>query len=154
MKYLLYTNVLKELSRPKPHENAKAWLSSVDDWDLAISVLSVREINKGIEKKRKTDAAVADQLAAAAQGIFAAYEGRIIPIDEKVATVCGVHLGRSEKHIDDVGFAATAEVHGLVMVTRNEEDFAGRSVSLLNPFKKPPKITEAIDRRMIPDLQP
>jgi toxin FitB len=43
LKYLLDTNVLKEVSRPDPHENVTAWLDSVDDSDLAISVISVRE---------------------------------------------------------------------------------------------------------------
>jgi len=140
LKYLLDTNVLKELSRPKPHDNAKAWLSKVDDLDLAISVISVREIAKGIEKKRKTDELVADRLAAAAQQIFTAYEGRIFPVDQKVATVWGGHLGRSDKNIDDVGLAATAQVHGLLVVTRNEEDFASRGVAVLNPFKTPAKL--------------
>jgi toxin FitB len=40
-----------------------------------------------------------------------------------------------EKHVDDAGLAATARVHGLVVVTRNAKDFAGRDVSLIDPFK-------------------
>ena len=135
MKYLLDTNILKELSRPKPHDNAKAWLSKVDDLDLAISVISVRETTNGID-----DELVADRLAAAAQQLFTVYEGRIIPVDQKVATVWGGHLGRSDKNIDDVGLAATAQVHGLLVVTRNEEDFVGRGVAVLNPFKTPAKL--------------
>jgi len=135
LKYLLDTNILKELSRPKPHDNAKAWLSKVDDLDLAISVISVRETTNGID-----DELVADRLAAAAQQLFTVYEGRIIPVDQKVATVWGGHLGRSDKNIDDVGLAATAQVHGLLVVTRNEEDFVGRGVAVLNPFKTPAKL--------------
>ena len=52
MKYLLDTMVLKEIGRSVPHENVEAWLATVDDRDLAISAISVREIGKGIEKKR------------------------------------------------------------------------------------------------------
>lgn len=143
MKYLLDTNVLKELSRPKPHEHVAAWLDSVDDQDLAISAITVREISKGIEKKRtggKDD--LADALSADADRIFAAYSGRILPVDESLARAWGAALGQSDKHVDDTGIAATARVHGLVVVTRNETDFQGRGVAILNPFKKPPKRIE------------
>jgi toxin FitB len=140
LKYLLDTNVLKEVSRPDPHENVTAWLDSVDDSDLAISVISVREITKGIEKKRKTDEGAANTLAAAADQIFAAYADRIIAIDEAIARCCGRSLGLSDKHIDDTGLAATAEVKGLIIVTRNQADFQGRGVTILNPFKKPPDV--------------
>ncbi|MFG1379127.1 type II toxin-antitoxin system VapC family toxin [Xanthobacter autotrophicus] len=140
MKYLLDTNVLKELSRPEPHENVAAWLNSVDDQDLAISVISVREISKGIEKKREAgDVALANELSAAADLIFSAYSGRILPVDEAVARFWGAALGQSDKHVDDTGIAATARVHGLVVVTRNETDFQQRGVAILNPFKNPPK---------------
>lgn len=139
MKYLLDTNVLKELSRPKPNENVSAWLDKVNDSDLAISVISVREISKGIEKKRKTDQDVANALEEAANRVFTAFEGRIIPIDETIARCWGRMLAHSDKHTDDTGLAATSKVTGLVLVTRNETDFQGRGVSILNPFKKPPK---------------
>jgi len=59
LKYLLDTNVLKEIGKPNPHENVVAWLETVDDADLAISAISVREIWKGIERKRSKDAAFA-----------------------------------------------------------------------------------------------
>ncbi len=137
VKYLLDTNVLKEIGRAQPHKNVAAWLDTVDDIDLAISVISVREISKGIEKKRKTDEAVANAIAKAAEAIFAAYNGRILPVDEVVAHRWGVMLGQSDKHTDDTGIAATAEVNNLVMVTRNVGDFQGRGVTLLDPFKKP-----------------
>ncbi len=50
MKYLLDTNVLRELGKTAPHKNVAAWLKSVDDADLAISALTVREIAKGVAK--------------------------------------------------------------------------------------------------------
>jgi predicted nucleic acid-binding protein len=87
LKYLLDTNVLKELSRPTPHENVEAWLSKVDDIDLAVSVISVREISKGIEKKRASDEGLANRLAESAKRIFAAYDDRIISIDGRIAVV-------------------------------------------------------------------
>jgi len=53
--------------------------------------------------------------------------------------VWGEALAESDKHVDDAGFAATARVHDLVLVTRNTRDVATRKVSILNPFKSPPQ---------------
>ena len=135
MKYLLDTNVLRELGKTVPHKNVATWLKSVDDADLAISALSVREITKGIAKLRKTKPEQAATLDAAASAIFDAFEGRILPIDRPVAATWGEALAASEKHVDDAGLSATARVHGLIVVTRNVKDFDGRGVTLLDPFK-------------------
>lgn len=145
MKYLLDTNVLKEIGRPEPHKNVAAWLDTIDDTDLAISVISVREISKGIEKKRKTDDAVAHAIAKAADAIFAAYHGRILPVDEAVARRWGQMLGQSDKNTDDTGLAATAQVNDLIVVTRNVADFQGRGVTVLDPFKKPARSVPSQD---------
>lgn len=135
MKYLLDTNVLRELGKISPHKNVAAWLKSVDDADLAISALTVREIAKGVVKLRKTKPDTAAGLAATVAAIFDAFDGRILPIDRAVASVWGEALGESEKHVDDAGLAATARVHGLVVVTRNVKDFDGRGVKVIDPFK-------------------
>ncbi|MGO9772264.1 MAG: type II toxin-antitoxin system VapC family toxin [Roseiarcus sp.] len=135
MKYLLDTNVLRELGKTSPHNNVAAWLKSVDDADLAISALTVREIAKGVAKLRKTKPETAAVLDAAVSAIFDAFEGRILPINRLVAAAWGEALGESDKHVDDAGLAATARVHGLVVVTRNVKDFYGRGVTLLDPFK-------------------
>lgn len=139
MKYLLDTNVLKEITRAEPHENVSAWLDTVDDTDLAISVISIREISKGIEKKRKVDETVANEIAKGAEAMFSAYEGRILSIDEDVAREWGRMLGQTEKNIDDTGLAAIAVKNGLIVVTRNISDFKGRNVLVLDPFKKSAK---------------
>jgi hypothetical protein len=135
MKYLLDTNVLRELGKTSPHKNVAAWLKSVDDADLAISALTVREITKGVAKLRKTKPETAATLDAAVTAIFDAFEGRILSVDRPVATAWGEALADSEKHVDDAGLAATARVHDLIVVTRNIKDFAGRDVTLLDPFK-------------------
>lgn len=135
MKYLLDTNVLRELGKTSPHKNVAAWLKSVDDADLAISALTVREIAKGVVKLRKTKPATAVALAATVAAIFDAFDGRILPIDRAVASIWGEALGESEKHVDDAGLAATARVHGLIVVTRNVKDFDGRGVKVIDPFK-------------------
>ena len=135
MKYLLDTNVLRELGKTSPHKNVAAWLKSVDDADLAISALTVREIAKGVVKLRKTKPETAAALGATVTAIFDAFEERILPIDRAVGAAWGEALGESEKHVDDAGLAATARVHGLIVVTRNVKDFDGRGVTLLDPFK-------------------
>lgn len=142
MKYLLDTMVLKEIGRSVPHENVEAWLATVDDRDLAISAISVREIWKGIEKKRASAPSVADTLEAAANRILNAFEGRIVAIDEKVAQRWGALLGQSDKHIEDTGLAAAAFVHAMVLVTRNISHTLGREVPLLDPFKRPARLHE------------
>ncbi len=112
-----------------------AWLKSVDDTDLVISALTVREIAKGVVKLRKTKPDTAAALAANVAAIFDAFDGRILPIDREVASVWGEALGESEKHVDDAGLAATARVHDLIVVTRNVKDFDGRGVKVIDPFK-------------------
>ncbi len=143
MKYLLDTMLLKEIGKSKPHRNVEAWLATVDDLDLAISAINVREIWKGIERQRAVNPVLADRLQAAAQFVFSAYRGRILPVDEEIAEMWGRLLGRSEKNIEDTGLAATARVHGLVLVTRNVSDVEGRGVTVLDPFKRPARIYEA-----------
>ena len=135
MKYLLDTNILRELGKTTPHKNVGAWIKSVDDADLAISALTVREIAKGVAKLKKTKPGTAATLEVTVKAIFDAFEGRILPVDRAVATAWGEVLGESDKHVDDAGLAATARVHGLVVVTRNIKDFDGRGVTLLDPFK-------------------
>ena len=84
MKYLLDTNVLRELGKTLPHKNVAAWLKSVDDADLAISALTVREIAKGIAKLKKTKPETAATLEITVRTIFDAFDGRILPVDRLV----------------------------------------------------------------------
>jgi predicted nucleic acid-binding protein len=135
MKYLLDTNVLRELGKTTPHQNVSAWLKTVDDADMAISALSVREIVKGVERLRQKKPASAARLDTTVKAIFDAFDGRILPIDRPVAASWGAALADSEKHVEDAGLAATARVHDLTVVTRNVADFTKRGVKLLDPFK-------------------
>ena len=99
----------------------------------------MREIAKGVAKLWKTKPETAAALDVTVSAIFDAFEGRLLPIDRPVAAAWGEALGESDKHVDDAGVAATARVHGLILVTRNVKDFDGRGVTLLDPFKAAPR---------------
>lgn len=137
MRYLLDTNVFREIGKTEPHKNVVAWLRSVDDADLAVSALTVREVTKGVVRLRTRKPAVARQIAERVAITFEAFVGRILPVDHDVAALWGELLAESEKHVDDTGIAATARAHGLILVTRNTADMAGRGATTLDPFKPP-----------------
>ncbi len=99
--------------------------------------MTVREIAKGIARLTASKPAVAQRIRARTDAVFDAFAGRILPVDRAVARVWGEALAESGKHVDDAGIAATARVHGLVLVTRNAKDVVTRGVSILNPFKSP-----------------
>jgi predicted nucleic acid-binding protein len=139
MKYLLDTDVLREIGKTSPHEHVDARVASVDDADLAISALTVREATKGIAKLRKTKRKVAATIAERMAIVFDAFDDRILAVDRAVAEVWGELLAASEKQVDDAGLAATARAHNLVLVTRNTKHLLTRDVQLLNPFKSPPE---------------
>lgn len=140
MVYLLDSNVFREIGKSVQHVNVAKWLRAVDDHGLAISVLTVREIRHGIEALRARKPATAQEIDERVSEGFSLYGDRILDVTETVAHEWGRLLAESYKHVDDTGIAATAKVNGLVMVTRNTDDFRGRGVPLLNPFKSPPEI--------------
>jgi len=131
MRYLLDTNVFREIGKTEPHRNVDAWLKGVNDADLAISTLTVREVTKGIGRLRARKPEVAQAIAARVDLAFEAFGDRILPVDRAVAALWGELLADSEKHVDDTGIAATAQVHGLVLVTRNTADMIGRGATTL-----------------------
>lgn len=140
MRFLLDTNVLREVGRTDPDANVARWLSTIDDADLAISVITVREVRKGIERLKLAKPEIARLIDDRVRGIFLAFGDRILPITREIAELWGELLAGSEKHVDDTGLAATARVHGLVLVTRNSRHVAGRGAATLDPFAAKPRI--------------
>jgi predicted nucleic acid-binding protein len=137
--YLLDANVLREFG-PLGHRNVKAWLKAVDDAALRVSVITLLEMRRGWEaKKRKEPARAAAGLAKLA-AFEVAFRHRIVPIDAGIAAEWARLLGDKNKHRDDMALAATARVLGFVVVTRNIADFAGRDVLLLDPFVARPAV--------------
>jgi len=141
VKYLLDTNVFREVGKTDPHEHVRAWLNRVNDADLAISALTVREVTKGIERLRAKKPDIAAAIETRVNGAYQAFGERILPVSPEVARLWGELLAESDKHIDDTGLAATARVYDLVLVTRNLEHVDGRRAATLDPFKAKPKIS-------------
>jgi len=132
--YLLDTNVVSELRKPRPHGGVLAWLRSVDDKDLFLSAVTVGEIQAGIELTREQDAAKAAEIEAWLEQVAMSYS--LLAMDAATFRVWARLMHRrSDTLIEDAMIAATASVHGLCVVTRNVSDFKPFGVSVLNPFK-------------------
>ena len=131
--YLLDTNVVSELRRPKPHGAVLAWLASVDEKDLYLSSFSLGEIQRGIEITRQQDATKAQSLERWLDQLVDAFE--VLVLDAVVMREWARMMHRESNTLsEDVMLAATARVHGLQMITRNTADFEVLGVNCFNPF--------------------
>jgi predicted nucleic acid-binding protein len=135
--FLLDTVVISELRKPprRRNHNVVQWLGGVPSQDLFISVLTVGEIERGIERQRQMSPAFAENLAAWLDLILRAYESRILPISVPVARRWGRLSHRVGNKGIDLAIAATALEHGLTVATRNVSHFAPTGVALVNPFE-------------------
>jgi len=140
--YLLDENVLREAGL-RGHKNVRRWLATIDDTDLRLSAATLFEKRRGAEALKRRDAGRAAVLLAAIDALEKSFADRILPIDAPVVAEWARLLGIKNKDRWDLALAATARVHGLVLVTRNVWDFAGRGVRVLDPFKDPPEEFEA-----------
>jgi predicted nucleic acid-binding protein len=134
--WLIDTNIISEVRKGlRCHPAVAAWWSSVEDRDLFLSTLTIGEIRKGVEAVRIRDPDKARALEAWLQAILQALGPRILGIDAAVAESWGRILAIRSVPVVDALLAATASVHGLVLVTRNATDVAGLGVRVLNPFE-------------------
>ena len=132
--YLLDTNVVSELRKPKPHGAVLAWFEALEDTQLHLSAVTIGEIQAGIELTREQDPAKA--LDIEAWLVLVAGSFNVLPMDAAAFRAWAQLMHRrSDTLYEDAMIAATAQVHGLTVVTRNVADFKGFGVPLLNPFK-------------------
>jgi predicted nucleic acid-binding protein len=131
--YLLDTNIISELRKPKPHGAVVAWLRGIPDQNLFISVVTLGEIQAGIEITREQDIEKANQIEKWLDLVADTYN--ILPMDAMVfRTWAKLMHKKSDTLYEDAMIAATAKVHQLTVVTRNITDFQILDVPLLNPF--------------------
>lgn len=135
--YLLDTNVVSELRRARPHGAVLAWLASVQDNHLHLSAVTIGEIQAGIELTREQDPTKAGEIETWLDQVATIYN--VLPVDAR-AFRCWARLmhRRTDTLIEDALIAATAQVHDLIVVTRNQRDFAVLGVRTLNPFETSP----------------
>lgn len=131
--YLLDTNVVSELRRPRPHGAVLAWLASVDEASLNVSAVTLGEIQAGIELTRQQDAAKAAELEDWLDRLGRSLE--VLPMDASAFRAWARLMHRrSDTLYEDAMIAATAQVHRLTVVTRNVADFQAFGVPVLDPF--------------------
>lgn len=136
--YLLDTNVVSELRKPRPHGGVLAWLNSIDDIDLHLSAVTLGEIQVGIELTREQDADKAAEIEAWADMVAATYNVHVMDTDTFRVWARLMHR-KSDTLYEDAMIAATAIAHKLTVVTRNIADFANFDVPVLNPFESEPR---------------
>ncbi len=136
MRCLIDTNIISEVRKGERCDpNVARWYESLEDDDLYLSVLVLGEIRKGIERLRPKDPDQAAALERWLGAVGAAFDGRIFPVDQAVADTWGrMNARRTVPAIDGL-LAATAEVHGLTLATRNTADVEKTGVGLVNPFE-------------------
>jgi len=134
LKYLLDTNILSETRRKAPAPQLLDWLDSVDQKDLFVSILTLGELTKGIELRRRSDPRAAASLEHWLQGLEKLFSSHIIGIDAEIAATWGKMNARRTFPVIDSLLAATARVHGLTLVTRNVGDIEDSGVARLNPW--------------------
>jgi toxin FitB len=134
--YLLDTNVVSELRRRRPHGAVVAWLRDVTDADLHIAAVTIGELQAGVELTREQDPERAAEIEVWVGRVADSYN--VLPMDAPIFRAWARLLHRrSRTLLEDAMIAATGEVHGLIVVTRNVRDFAELGVRTLNPFRHP-----------------
>jgi toxin FitB len=132
--FLLDTTTVSEIRRGRD-QNVAAWASEVADADLYLSVLTLGEIRKGIERLRGRDPDQADVFAAWLEQLRGHFADRILSIDDRVAEEWGRLNAPAERKTVDSLIAATARLHDLTVVTGNTADFEACDVAVLNPWQ-------------------
>jgi predicted nucleic acid-binding protein len=136
--YLLDTDVLSELRKPRCDAGVAKWFGSVSDSDLFLSAITFAEIERGIERQRASNPAFATELTAWLEYTLRVFGDRILPVTVNVARRWGRLAARIGNKELDLAIAATGLEHGLTIVTGNARHFERTEVSLLDPFRARP----------------
>ena len=137
MSYLLDTNVVSEVVRPRPDAKVVRWLRTIPDSALHLSVLTLGELRNGVENLKASRRKETLRLWLE-QDVPAWFEERLLPVTAVVADRWGrllAEAGRPVPAIDSL-LAATALVHGLRLVTRNIRDFEFPNLMVVSPWEE------------------
>lgn len=143
--FLLDTNIISAMAPARKVDRAAlmAWLEMASEY-LFLSVVTASEIAAGIAKAERDGATTkAALLRDWWQAVEHLYGARVLPFDLRAAHAAGSILDRARAHrpgFEDIAIAATAEVHGLVILTDNERHFAPLGVPMLNPLRNLPPL--------------
>jgi predicted nucleic acid-binding protein len=132
--YLLDTKVVSEVNRPRPNARVAAFLDQLDADDMFVSVLTVGELRRGMEAKRRTDAVMADRLSLWIAQLERSFKDRVLSIDVSIASLWGRLSAARTRPVVDTLIAATAIVHGMTLVTRNVAGMRDTGVRLVDPW--------------------
>jgi predicted nucleic acid-binding protein len=136
MRYLLDTNFISELRKgDRANRGVQTWTLGNDPALCALSVVTIAEIRKGIEDKRRTDTRQAHQIERWLEGLLEDYSPNILPVTLAIADRWGRLLSTTQLPEKDLLLAATALEHGLTVITRNVVDFEGSGARFHNPWK-------------------
>lgn len=133
-KYLLDTNVVSELRKPRPHGGVLAWLRGLRDDQIFVSAVTFGELQRGIERTRIQNRIKAEEIESWVNRL--AGSSQILPMDAGCFREWARLMeGKQDHLLEDAMIAATARIHGLVVATRNDADFARLDVLVENPFR-------------------
>ena len=140
--YLLDTNVVSELRKAgttHAHDGVIRWASGLDTQSLYLSVITTMELEIGVLRIARRDAAQGEALRSWFDDqVLRAFADRVLPIDQAVVSRCASMHVPDPKSDRDAFIGATALEHGLTVATRNVKDFAGLGVDLLDPWNNYP----------------
>lgn len=139
MSHLLDTNVVSELRKTgdgKADVNVVAWIGAQDTARFFISAITILELERGVLGVQRRDALQGSRLRSWLDDhVRPEFSGRILPVDDEIATRCAhLHIPDPRNEADAL-IAATALVHGLTVVTRNVRDFEGTGVVVIDPWQ-------------------
>lgn len=139
MNFLLDTNVVSEGVKPRPNPGVMEWLATADEDRLFLSVVTLAELRYGVERLPvgRKSAQLQEWLETE---LAVRFEGRVVVVDEAVAATWGKLLAKADAAGRPLGamdgfLAATATVHQMTLVTRNEMDFAAAAIKTFNPWE-------------------
>jgi toxin FitB len=132
-RFLLDTNVVSELRKPRPHGAVVAWISHLEENQIYLSAVTIGELQAGVERVRRQDKKKAAEIESWLDQVAESYQ--VLPMDTATFREWARLMhGKPDDLLEDVMIAATARVHQLIVATRNERDFAALQTPVHNPF--------------------